>query len=226
MWWLRRLAACALMIGAFAAFVLGGSDRIPLHARPDSTSPVRTLLTLSVPFEVERVDGLWAEVSQGSIVGWIRTEHLPISRCPNPVGNVSSPIRPAPTLTLDRSALYSDGNSLGSLLKFAVGNRELRMKMRDPSFRDRVVSISSEWGPFYSVRTRHYYVKGICLKRMLNDHVRLALAKRRISYREMFGSLWSDEFLRVVIKSNRGLLGNERLFGKGREYFLELSFSF
>lgn len=226
MWWLKRLAACVLTIGAFAVFVLGGSNRIPLHVRPDSTSPVRTLLTLSMPYEVERVEGAWTAVRQGSTVGWVRTKHLPLIKRPKPVVDRSSPILPGMTPTLERSGRFSSDDSLEGLLQFAVGNRELRKKMNDPFFRDRVVSISSEWGPFYTVRTRHYYVKGICLKRMLRDQLRLRLAKRRMSYRELFGSLWSDEFLRVVIESNRGLLGNERLFGKGREYFLELSFHF
>ena len=226
MWWLRRLAACTLLFGTVAAFASGNSARVPLYERPELTSPVKTLLASGVPFKVIRIEGAWTEVSQGGVAGWARTERLSLAKRLEPVRQTSSPALPRLDLSLDRPYRISEGDSLKSLLQFAVGNQELRMKMRDPSFRGRVVSISSEWGPFYSVRTRHYYVKGICLKRMLRDQVRLTLAKRRMSYSEMFGSLWSDEFLRVVIESNRGFLGNERIFGKGREYFLELSFRF
>jgi len=226
MWWLTRLAACALMIVPLEALALGDSERIPLHLRPDSGSAITTLLAVNIPYKIERVEGPWTEVSQGSVVGWAPTDRLPLY-LPSQGRTRSNLLRFLnPTISLDRSAPNYAETGLAGLVQFVVGNREFRMKMHDPFFRDRVVSLSSEWGPFYSLRTRYFYVKGICLKRIFRDQVRLNLAKRRMSYSEMFGSLWSDEFLTAVIDSNRGLLGNQKLFGKGREYFLELSLRF
>jgi hypothetical protein len=173
-----------------------------------------------------RIEGQWTQVGQGNRVGWVRAESLPkLNSAPFKMGD-DSPFLPEVTYQLVDRDHHLGAGGLDGLLKFAIGNRELRKKMNDPYFRDKIAAISSEWGPFYKVRTRHYYVKGICLKRMFRDHMRLSLAKRRMSYREMFGSLWSDDFMRTVIESNRGLLGNEKLFGKGREYFLELSVHF
>lgn len=226
MWWLKRQIVFVLTLGALEVFALSDPDRIPLHAGPDANSSIRTLLIISLPYEVERVEGAWTKVYQGDTSGWIRTEDLPLKMQPESLADENSPIPLDLRATLDRSGGFSKSEGLTGLLQFAAGNWELKKKMRDPFFRDRIVSVSSEWGPFYTVRTRYYYVKGICLKRMFRDQLRLALAKRRMSYSEMFGSLWSDDFVRVVVESNRGLLGDERLFGKGREYFLELSFWF
>ena len=42
----------------------------------------------------------------------------------------------------------------------------------------------------------------------------------------MFGGLWSDEFIGSVLKANRGWLRSREIFGRGREYFLGLSYHF
>lgn len=98
--------------------------------------------------------------------------------------------------------------------------------MSDVYYRDRIVSVSSEWGPLFYLKTQYYYVRGLSLIKILDNRFRLGIAKRRLYFGQIYGSLWSDDFLRVAVDSNSGWLANRDLFDRGREYFVELSVHF
>ena len=115
---------------------------------------------------------------------------------------------------------------LQSLLDSVAEAAERTKKMSHPSHRDRIGAVSIEWGPFYYRRTHHYYVRGIYLWHHYNNQIRVRIFKRRLYYKELFGKLWSDELMDAVVRAQPGWRGNQSLFGRGREYFLELSYHF
>ena len=69
-------------------------------------------------------------------------------------------------------------------------------------------------------------VRGIYLWHHYNNQIRVGIFKRRLYYKELFGKLWSDELMDAVVRAQPGWRGNQSLFGRGREYFLELSYHF
>ena len=171
-----------------------------------------------------RVEKGWVEVCKGEFEGWMSV---------NGLWNVieEKTTRLAPLSRTSESDFEGRQpilkiNPVQGFMDFLTGNYEQRRKMNDPHYRDRITSISSEWGPLYHWSTRQCYVKGIYLVRLLDDRVRIGLAKRRFSYGHMLGGLWSDEFIDRVLKANRGWLRNREIFGRGREYFLGLSYHF
>jgi hypothetical protein len=202
----------------------GTEDRLPVRQKPETEAPVQTLLFSEQAFYVIRIEGPWVQIRQGDATGW-----LPVGSLPLVTDKTLPPLRQsAPTqLVWDHSALsLTSQGSLDSLIDFAAGNYEMKRKMSHPHYRDRITGISGEWGPLFYRKTRHYYVRGISLVRFLDDQVQLGFAKRRLYFGQILGSLWSDEFLRTVVDSNSGWLGNRSLFDKGREYFIDLSFHF
>lgn len=200
---------------------------ISLHSHPDESSAVVGRILLQDEFEVLNLGPGWAEVRHKDGQAWMTIEDLwrvieQRSECVDRDAAANS----LDFKKSDPQLAQKEWHSLDGLVDFVTGNHELEKKMSDPFYKHRVTKISTEWGPFYYHKTRFYYVKGISFARFYQEHVRLAFAKRRFSYREIFGGLWSDEFMEIVLKSNRGWLRNRDIFGKGREYFLELSYHF
>jgi len=111
---------------------------------------------------------------------------------------------------------------MGSLIQ----DSEVLEKMKHPFYRDRYFQYHRRWGVFYYLRTQLFYVRGICLAEFCQGRLQLNLAKRRTFYSVILGELWPEDVMREMIRARPGLLGNEMLFAKGREYFLELAFLF
>lgn len=214
------MLSCATQLNAEPA-------AISLHSHPDESSAVVGRLLLQDEVEVLNLGQGWAEVRHKDGQAWMtiedlwtvivqRSEHVDDDAAANSLDFKKSNPQPA----------QKEWHSLGGLIDFVTGNQELEKKMSDPFYKHRVTKISKEWGPLYYHKTRFYHVKGISFARFYQEHIRLSFAKRRFSYREIFGGLWSDDFMEIVLKSNRGWLRNRDIFGKGREYFLELSYHF
>jgi hypothetical protein len=199
--------------------------RIPLRSSPEAAGYVVSLLVQGLHFDLIRVSDGWVEVRQGTVCGWIPIDFVDLDDSVAARAGLLV-VEPAfTTETSDRVDWLPDGG-LSGLIRFAVGDAELNRKMSDPFYRDRIPEIRSHWGPFFYTRTQFYYVRGICLARFREDHIRIELAKRRIYYGDIFGSLWSGDLLDAVIEGRSGLLGKKAIFGKGREYFLGLTFRF
>jgi len=224
-----RFFTIVLFVTVFIATrptLFSASARPRLRSTPGSEAPVTSLLTPGLQFEIEKIQARWALVKQGGLAGWVSLDELPLDL----YASFQSKSRwrncfRSPILRFSRDDLEEDG-SLSSFVQYAVEDQKKKLMMQHPSYRHRISSISSEWGPFFYRRTHQYYVRGITCTRLFHDQFYLSLAKRRIFYHDIFGSLWSDDIVKRVIDSNHGLLGVETLFGKGREYFMELSFRF
>jgi hypothetical protein len=224
---LPRVSSTAiLLILVIVSCLFAEPVGISVREKPDGEAPVVAFVPVGESLRVLQVQRGWVQVRQGDIEGWMDLNEL-WSVMEQKTFQV--PLQLA--VGLPRfdfgccQAAFAKGRFQG-LVDFLVGKSELSRKMNDPYYGHRVVRISSEWGPFYSLRTRHSYVKGIYLARFFDDRVRLGLAKRRPFYGEFFGAMWSEEFVQTVLRGNRGWLRNPKIFGKGREYFLGLSYHF
>ena len=126
---------------------------------------------------------------------------------------------------LDERNLTDFGGGLltGLQLESLVQDRELVDKMKHPFYRDRIYQLHRRWGPVYYLRTRFFYVKGVCLAESFHQHLQINLAKRRIFYKDVFGELWPEDIMRQLVRARTGLLGSEVLFAKGQQYYLEVA---
>lgn len=203
-----------------------GGQEIVLRLYPRPDAPVAGVIAVTDGFQVLSLEEGWVEVRRGEIRAWMSADDLWLAVQARGRSLKAAAAAPGFPPSGHLASAAGESNSWSGLVNFLGGDYERWRKISDPHYRDRVSKLISEWGPLYYWRTRLYYIKGIRLCRFLDDRFSVNLAKRRIYYRQIFGQMWSDEFIEGAIQSNRGWLSNRHIFGKGREYFLELSYHF
>ena len=223
---LPKLLAAGCIIVSVVSCLFAESRDIFVRERPDVEAPVVAVVLPEEAFQVLDVEKGWVQVRQGDVKGWLGLDKLwgVVERNVPPVPSQPAANLPRFDFHCCRGSFETDRYQ--GLVDFLVGNHELSRKMSHPYYRDRVVRISSQWGPLYYFRTRQYYIKGIYLARFFDDRVRISVAKRRLFYQQIFGPMWSENFMEGVLKSNRGRLRSRGIFGKGREYLLGLNYHF
>lgn len=219
-------AGCLMILAVAEVWAQPG--QFSLRQEPREEARVVALLFPTDQVEVVRIQGDWVEVRHGELQAWMELNDLwkVILEKSAPGGKPHPSCNGVETRSVAASGAAWAGDAWNALVDFVGGNYELSRKMSDPSYRHRIVKVSSEWGPFYYQKTRQYYVKGLHLGRWWDGRICLSLAKRRFHYREVFGGMWSDEFLEAVLRSNHGWLRNRQIFGRGREYLIEVSYHF
>ncbi|GAB4232205.1 MAG: hypothetical protein Kow00109_04600 [Acidobacteriota bacterium] len=200
-------------------------ERPELRAAPNEEAPVVSLLSPAAPFVISGAERGWLEVEQGETRGWLAASRLPLAE-PSPV-----------VFCLERKrhrwlewGWPQQPQSGGGLLPVdpdeIAADVEYIEKMKDPFYRHRYYQFYREWGPVFYRRTQVFYVRGVRLFRWCGGDLELRLVKRRLFYKTIFGPLWPEDLIRAVIRSRPGIWGNESIFGKGREYYLELAWNF
>ncbi len=197
---------------------------LTVFAKPREEGLPVGVISTGRPYDVLGRRLAWTLVRQGSVRGWIRdldAVDLPLSE---------PSFQPHPTLSPPPAqgsvGDWRSQSGLGGLLTFALGDRENLAKMSDPYHRERIPTVTDHWGPLFYRRTRDYYVRGIYLWDLDQERIRLGLFKRRLYYENLLGSLGSEQALENALNSAPGWRGNRDVFGRGREYYLELSIHF
>jgi hypothetical protein len=233
----RRFRLVALFYSVFVITLCQGgarqveesNSRTRLYATPSPDSPVVALLARSLPFQVIEITDTWVRVKQGDSLGWMMLLKLPPRESLPSSPFVAEGGDPFPRPEVFFKSSYESPRQ-GLLASWQIGSliqdSEVLGKMKHPFYRDRYFQYQRRWGMFYYLRTQLFYVRGICLAEFYQGRLQLNLAKRRTFYSAILGDLWPEDVMRQMIRAQPGLLGNEMLFAKGREYFLELAFLF
>ncbi len=224
---IKRTAVAVVLAAAFSS-VRANSDEVRVFAEPTRLSFRVGFLDRDQPVEILRLFNSWALVRQGTTVGWAplkRVEDAFQVRWADDLGRSPWDGFSSPESTLESSAGTWTSQWTG-LLEFAGGDLDQRRRMEELREGSRALAVSSQWGPLFYRRTPHYYWKGIQLWEVLDDRLSLNLIKGKYNQQALYGGLWSDNLLESLVESNRGVFGNRSLFGKGRNYFFELRYSF
>ncbi len=222
----QAVAASVVLLAVFG-FALGETDPVKVFAEPTRLAFRVGYLDREQPVEVLRMHKSWVLVRQGGTIGWAPLDRVENSFQIRWSNDMSAfPHRGfAPRV----SGLDFGGDAWADqwrgFLEFAGGNLEQRRRMEELREGSRAQAVSSEWGPLFYRRTPHYYWKGIRLWEVLDDRLSLNLVKGKYHQQALFGGL-SENLLDSIVDSNRGVLGNRNIFGKGRNYFFELRYTF
>ena len=228
----RFLFACYVLLicscGLIQAATSAQPSTLNLHLRPDQGSPVAGILLTDASFEILQWEKSWVLVRQGKSQGWVQYSYLwgklPQMDLEEPfAGQLPG------SFEFRLSAVGDQPTDMGLIqgfLNLTVADSDRRRPISDPFYRDLVPVVSHQWGPLYYRHTQHYYVKGFFLWNFENDRIRVGLFKRRVYYKSLMGDLWSDDFWDSLLELEQGWRSSRWLFGKGREYYLELSFHF
>lgn len=200
-----------------------GPGDLILRSAPQSGA--ETVAELSTPEEIQvlQIVAGWAEIRCGNTRGWTEIDDLMEYIVPT---GERLPSAANFHFSLSFQAPPSKADSLAGLLDFTFGDPEQERKMTDPSYRHIVQKVTSEWGPLFKYKTPYYSWRGIHLLEIWKEKLFLNLVKGKVNYTDSFGSTWSGEFQDRIIDSNKGILSNRSLFGRGRNVFLELRYSF
>lgn len=201
-------------------------ERPKLRAAPSEHAPVVSLLSPAAPFVVTGVDQGWLEVEQGDLRGWLPFSSFSLEGPPPDQFCLERRQRRWLEWGWPRRFTGEESGRLPIDPEQIAADIEYLEKMKDLFYRHRYYQFYREWGPFFYRRTHVFYVQGVRLFAWCGDRLELQLAKRRLFYKTIFGPLWPDELIRAVVRSRPGIWGNEAIFGKGREYYLELAWTF
>jgi hypothetical protein len=214
-----------LFSSGFVCPLFAEQEAIRVYRLPSNQSQTLALLDGRQSIEIRGIHPGWVEVSVDDTVGWIEAcdffrDRLFVSVSPFQT-------KPEPNLfAAQPSRVAPKGNSLSELLDFVFGKKEELSKMSDPHYQHKISSVSSQWGPLFQRKTNYYSWRGIHLAEMWGERLCLNLVKGKTNYAATFGPQWTSHLQDVVLKSNRGVLANRNLFGRGQSFFLEVRYSF